>query len=190
MIRIASSIALGLLLGCNPEQSLHRADRDQTPDAANLTSQDRDFIEKAAQGNNAEVYGGMLAKGRTTTASVIAFGEMMVTDHSAANVRLIEIGRQLKIALPTSLGDHQAGYDRLVDNKHASFDAEFARVMVEDHQTAVRLYHSEIASGTDPRLREYAASMLPRIEAHLEQAKTLLPLEDDVTVDDRHVHDD
>ena len=167
-------LLLALFIGCNPDQSIHPASQnDKTPDATMLSAQDRRFIEKAAQGNNAEVAAGGLVDARSATPAVIAFGRMMVADHGAANARLAEVARRHAISLPSSLGDQQAGYDRLVDRKGEDFDREFARVMVEDHDMAVQLYQEELASGVDPLLREYAAAMLPRIEAHLAQAKTL-----------------
>jgi quinoprotein dehydrogenase-associated probable ABC transporter substrate-binding protein len=46
---------------------------------------------------------------------------------------------------------------------------------VEDHQVALRLYEAQATNGIDPQLRDYAASMLPRIESHLARAKTMLP---------------
>ena len=167
-------MVLTLTAACNPDQHVHSAAvNDETPDATTLSPQDRTFIEKAAQGNNAEVADGGLVNGRSTNASVIAFGRMMVADHGAANVHLAEIARKHRIALPTSLGDHQAGYDRLVDRKGVEFDEEFARVMTEDHNMARQLYQDELTSGTDPLLLQYATSMLAKIEAHLAEARTL-----------------
>ena len=175
IVRSAVLLMLVMFGGCSPDQYVHPAAvNDQTRDATALSAQDRSFIEKAAQGNNAEVANGGLADARSTNSSVIAFGRMMAADHGAANDRLAEIARLHMIALPSSLGDHQAGYDRLVDRKGSDFDSEFVRVMVEDHDMARQLYQQEIVSGVDPMLREYAASMLPKIEAHLAQARTII----------------
>lgn len=172
--RMALLMVLALIGACSADQDIHStAPNDDTADAAVLSPQDRAFIEKAAQGNNAEIADGGLVIGRSANGSVIAFGRMMVADHGAANARLAEIARKHEIALPTSPGDHQAGYDRLVDKKGVEFDEEFVRVMIEDHNTARQLYQDELASGADPMLLQYAASMLPKIEAHLAEAKAL-----------------
>lgn len=184
---VAILLMAAVTAACNPRQESHPLPRnDRTRDAAPLEPQDRDFLEKAAQGNQAEYAAGGLAAHRTRNASVIAYGRMMVAEHGNANVRLGLIARERRIAIPHSLGEQQQSYDRLVDLRDAAFDAEFARVMVEDHQVALRVYQAEVTGGSDPLLRNYAASMVPRIEAHLAQAKLLLPLEDAVTHDDRH----
>lgn len=139
-----------------------------------LTSQDRDFLERAVQGNNGEVAIGGLVHGRASRGDVVQFGEMMVADHRAANAQLGAIARRRKIALPTSLGEHQANYDRLIDRKGNPFDEEFARVMVADHQQAVLLNQGALASLADPLLRQYATAMLPKIQAHLAHAQSMV----------------
>jgi mxaJ protein len=172
-----SAMALILLLiamsACDVEQRTHAASQPSASASTSLNSQDREFLERAAQGNNAETAIGGLVEGRAARAEIAEFGRRMVADHGAANMKLAAIARALSIALPSSLGDHQAGFDRLASRKGDDFDDEFAEVMVGDHHDAVRLYRSEAEHGTNAVLREYAASILPRIEAHLEDAKAL-----------------
>jgi putative membrane protein len=104
---------------------------------------------------------------------VTQFGQMLVADHKAANAQLAAIAARKAIALPSSLGDHQAGFDELVDRKGEPFDKEFIRIMLADHQEAARLYRSAATNVVDPDLRAYAAATLPKIEAHLAHAQSL-----------------
>jgi putative membrane protein len=170
-------VALLFLLACSPnvEQQAHPAPPAEPAPSADLASQDRDFLERAAEGGNAEIAIGMLAlmDGYTQRAEVAAFGRLMAADHRAINQQLAAIATAKRISLPTSLGEHQQNFDRLVDLKRDEFDREFVRVMIEDHQEAVRLYREEAEGGVDPQLKAFAAATLPKIEAHLAHAEKL-----------------
>ena len=177
MTRSALAIILAAVLAfvaCKPLQEAHPQQTQDAPSAATLASQDRTFLERAAEGNNGEISIGALAEGRTMRREVLAYGVMMVNEHGAANAQLAAIARAKNITLPSSPGEHQKGFDQVVNLRGSEFDEKFLRVMIADHQQAKLLYSDEISSGVDPQLREYAASMLPKIEAHLAQAEALL----------------
>jgi putative membrane protein len=163
------------LAACSPEasQSIHPRPAAAPSASAALALQDRDFLERATKGGNAEVAAGALAESRAMRGEVKAFGRKMVAHHSAANERLAAFAAARRIALPDSLGEQQHGFDRLVGRRGDSFDREFARVMVEDHQTALELYRSAASGVSDPALRALAAATRPMIAAHLEEAEGL-----------------
>jgi putative membrane protein len=162
--------------GCSPDIAQHAhpkaADTAMTP-FATLSSQDRDFIEEAARGNLAEISIGALVDGRALRPEVAAFGHTMVSDHGAAGRQLAAIALDRHIALPTTLGEHQAGFDRVVDRRLDPFDREFMKVMLGEHQEAVELFRSEASSGKDPQLRAFAEAGLPMIESHTREAAML-----------------
>lgn len=165
--------ALVALAACSPntEQQAHPRFAETVKPAPVLAPQDRDFLERAAEGGNAEIAMGRLAQARGLRPDVREFGRMMVADHSALNARLAVIAAKHGISLPTSLGEHQAGYDRVVDLRRESFDQEYMQVMNEDHDSARELFRGEASGGFDPDLKAFAASALPTIEAHLTHAK-------------------
>jgi putative membrane protein len=78
-----------------------------------------------------------------------------------------------RIVLPTSLGEAQASFDRLVDLHRDRFDEDFMKVMVDDHHAALELFRSEASGGSDPALKAFAAGTVPTIAAHLEHAKAI-----------------
>lgn len=167
------SIAL-LLAACTPEADQHAHPRRVAASPVPvLEPKDRDFIERAAMGSNAEIEIGRLVEKRSARPEVIAYGRRMVADHTAINQRLAIIAARYHIALPTSLGEHQAGYDRCVDLRLDPFDQEFLQVMNEDHDMAFELFKGQAAAGVDPTLRAFAASTLPVIESHLAHAKAM-----------------
>jgi putative membrane protein len=171
------AIVLAFLLAAacsrDADQHVHPLSPDRDPQTATLESQDRDFIERAAEGGNAEVAIGGMVNGHGMRGEVVAFGNMMVADHTAANRKLAAIAAAKHIALPTGLGEHQASFDRISDRRLDPFDREFLRVMVDDHQDAAQLFQSEATGGADPDLKAFAAATLPTILAHLDRAKAL-----------------
>jgi len=167
------------IAACSPNISQREHPTPPPTDASradSLPSQDRDFLERASRGSNAEIAMGAITTTHAMRPQVIAFGQMMVRDHSAANAKLAAIAAAKKISLPTDLGENQAAYDRIVERKLDPFDREFARVMVEDHQQAAELFRSEATNGADADLKAFAAAMLPTIEAHLAAAQALYKL--------------
>ena len=170
----ALTLLVLLALACSPETAQHAHPRRSgaTP-APVLAPQDRDFLERATEGSNAEITTGSTATRQAWRAEVKAFGQRMVTDHSAMREQLKAIAKRYHIALPTSLGEHQASYDRIVDLRYDRFDHEYMQVMVEDHDMALELFRGEAAGGADPTLRAFAAAQVPVIEAHLAHAKAL-----------------
>jgi putative membrane protein len=168
--------AMIFLAACSPDVTQHahlRPREPLTPGAQPLASQDRDFIERAAQGGNAEIKIGGLAPERALRPEVIAYGRMMVDAHSSSNRELTAIADTKRIVLPSSLGDNQASFDRVADFKLDPFDREFVKVMVEDHQMAAQLFQNEANGGSDPALKSFAAATLPMILDHLAKAKAL-----------------
>jgi predicted outer membrane protein/cytochrome c2 len=141
--------------------------------SASLEPQDRDFLERASQGSTAEIAIGTLTANHALRPEVIAFGRMLIADHTAANTKLAAIAAAKHISLSTSLGDHQQSFDRLADEQLDPFDHAFATVMVDEHTQAVELFRGEATNGSDPALKAYAAATLPTLEAHLAQAKAL-----------------
>jgi putative membrane protein len=174
-MKTVALLAVLLVAACTPDAEQHAHPRRSSGNAPSpiLPSQDRDFLEHAAEGSNAEIAIGKLVRSRALRAEVKAYGERMVADHTAINARLAAIAAKHRIALPTSLGDHQASYDRVVDLRWDRFDEEFMQVMVEDHDMAAELFRSEASGGADPELKSFAAQTLPLIVAHLDHAKAL-----------------
>jgi len=176
MRALACALLVLAAMSCSPDQHAHPLPRSAAPKGPVLAGQDRDFLERAAEGNNAEIAIGRCARGRALRAEVARLGEMVATDHQAANARLAAIAARHRISLPTALGDQQAGFDRVVDRKGEPFDTEFVQVMIGDHQQAVRLYRAAATSAVDPDLRRYAAATLPTIERHLAESTALAPI--------------
>jgi putative membrane protein len=139
---------------------------DENPDAA--------FYKKAAEGGIAEVQMGKLAQDKSPTDSVKEFGAMMVTDHSAANDKLMAIAAKKDIKLPTSPSVGQmATKAKLEVLSGDTFDKSYIKGMVKDHQEDIKEFQTEAASGQDPDAKAYAAATLPTLKTHLKKIKAI-----------------
>ena len=89
---------------CSPKPRL----RDQPARLQRLRQKtrnpDQKFVEEAAHGGMAEVEAGKLAQKQASQASVKAFAEHMVTDHTRANDQLKQIAMTKGMTLPTETG--------------------------------------------------------------------------------------
>jgi putative membrane protein len=72
----------------------------QSSSSAALSSADREFIMKAADGGMAEVELGRLAVNKASNSDVKAFGQRMVDDHSKANDQLMQLAQTKGVTLP------------------------------------------------------------------------------------------
>ena len=138
-----------------------------------LSSSDKKFIEKAAQGGMAEVQLGKLASQKAESADVKQFGERMVKDHGAANDKLKQIASQKGVTPPSSMDSStQREYDKLSKLSGAQFDREYMSHMVSDHEKDIKEFKSEEKSAKDPELKSFTQNTLPTLEEHLKLAKS------------------
>jgi putative membrane protein len=147
---------------------------DKKAGAARLSTQDRNFVMKAAQGGLAEVETGKLASAQAGDASIKQFGEKMVQDHGKANDELTQIAKGKGIQPPSAPdASHQAVAKRLQGLKGAEFDRAYAAAMVKDHDETLKLFQAQAKSGQDAELKSFAEKTLPTLEEHARMAHEL-----------------
>ena len=139
-----------------------------------LSTSDAYFIDQAARSGLAEVQEGALAEQRAARADVRSFARSMVADHGKVNDALTALARQKQIAPPTTPNDaQQTMIGQLQGLTGATFDRQYLDQQVTMHQSAVSLFRTEAAQGTDPQVKAFAARMLPELEHHLDMAEQL-----------------
>lgn len=141
---------------------------------AKVLASDKQFMVKAAQGGMGEVALGQLAVSHGSGSDVKKFGERMVTDHTKANNRLIQVAAGKGVTLPKVPGpEEQATKARLSKLSGAAFDKAYVDDMVKDHEKDVADFQKEAASGKDPEVKMFAATTLPTLKMHLQMARSL-----------------
>ena len=137
-----------------------------------MSDQDREFVNKAATGNLAEIELGRVAAQRGARPSVRSFGERIVTDHGRSSTELASLARGKGIEVPTALEpSQQAVRDRLSALSGNDFDRAYMSEMVRDHTEDIALFERAAEISTDPDLKAWAAQSLPMLREHLALAR-------------------
>lgn len=143
--------------------------------ADKLNASDSMFLQKATQGNLAEITAGHIADSMAVRDSVKMFGAMMITDHSTAQLSLDSIGNKWSIALP-ALPDaaHVAMAAMLRTLSGEAFDSAYLGGQLVDHKAAEMLYQDEIQKGSNVQVLAYANRVLPVVQMHLMMVDSLV----------------
>jgi putative membrane protein len=160
---------------------------------------EQDFISTQLSDGTAEVELGRMASQRAVNPDVKRFAQMMVDDHTKAGAELKEIAGKYNVNITEENGDkHKDLMDRLSKLNGAQFDKQYMQAMVDNHEDAVDGLESRVNSTaslkdkiTDPSkadtqvtpeqtdnavaaaVNEWAATTLPTVRHHLDEAKTI-----------------
>jgi putative membrane protein len=147
----------------------------QTETNAKVSGQDKSFMKDAAEAGNAEVSGSQVALTQSSNADVKTFAQMMVDDHTKANVELKGLAGPKGVKLPdTPSLTKKTEIKMLSERKGSSFDQHYAdSIGVKAHQDTIKLFQKEVDKGTDPELKAWASKTLPTLQHHLEAAQAL-----------------
>jgi putative membrane protein len=141
---------------------------------AGLTQGDRDFINKAAQGNLMEVAAGKLAEQRALDPTVKQFGKQLVSDHGAANDTLKTLADSKQMNMPDTVSpEGHETLGKLEGLNGTEFDKAFSKMMVKDHTTDISEFEKEVKKAKDPDVKAYAEQTLPTLRHHLMLANRL-----------------
>jgi len=135
---------------------------------------DSSFVNEAAIGGMSEVELGRLASTKATNPEVKKFGQMMVTDHTAANNDLKALAAKKNWTLPTDVDSkHKSTMDDLKAKNGADFDKAYVQEMVDDHEEDVKAFEDKANNATDPDLKAFAQKTLPTLRKHLDAIKDI-----------------
>jgi putative membrane protein len=154
--------------------SAAQADDDKKSKGDGKTLTDSEFVDKASSSGTTEVVLGNIGLARSTHADVKKFSERLVKDHSKANMELLSIVSDLRIAIPEKpLPEHEKHIVHFRDEKGKDFDKEFMKHMVKSHEDGVKLFTRASKELKNDRLKAFAAKTLPTLKEHLEMAKKI-----------------
>lgn len=167
----ATSAAPASVAGTTPQGEPPKA----TP--ANTTAPDQgsiDFIQKAAMGDMFEVEASKIALAKSQSKDIKSFAQMMIDAHTATTEALKPIAAKLTINPPAQLdSDHQGKIDELNKADAKSFDKKYLDQQEAAHQAALDLMKGEADNGQDADLKAFAAATAPKVQEHLDHAKSL-----------------
>jgi putative membrane protein len=124
--------------------------------------------------NHMEIEMGKLAQDKGQSKDVKSFGKTLVTDHTAADKKVMALAKQEKIDLTTTMPPMKDDKMALLKTAvGAEFDKAFARAMVEDHTKDVNEAKAARDTTTDAKLKALLTSTIPVLEKHREMAQKL-----------------
>ena len=143
---------------------------------AELNSETRDYVQKAAMGDMLEVESSRLALNRSATPEIKKLAQDMVDAHTMTSdglkARLVRAG--LIVELPAMLDDeHKKKVDDLRAASARDFDAKYLELQKEGHDEALNIHRDYAMNGTVADLKAFAADTVPKIEMHLKMATDL-----------------
>lgn len=143
---------------------------------SSLSRQDKQFMIQAAQGGMAEVQLGQLAVQRASSDSVKQYAQRMVDEHTRVNDQLMQLAAQKGVNLPKDVNSQQKALrTRLGQLQGKSFDPAYMRQAgVTAHKQQAAIFQREINQGQDPDVKNFASSVLPAVNDHLQMANSMV----------------
>jgi putative membrane protein len=134
---------------------------------------DSAFIKEAIKGDNSEIMLGRVAQQHGASASMRAFGAMLVTDHTKGRDQATVVARGMGVAPPSGpMAEADVERAKLAVMSGPAFDREFAKYMVNDHQHDIADFETEAAHGHG-EAAILARKTLPVLRKHLAAAERL-----------------
>ena len=133
----------------------------------------RHFLIMASIGNLQEVNAGKQAAQKAVRPDVKSFGQMMITDHSRAEQKLMQLAKSQNIQMPAAATDTPPPDLNLAKAKGDDFDRMYIHNMVSGHRSTVKMFQDYSISGKNPDVKAFAKQMLPTLKEHLTAVKAL-----------------
>jgi putative membrane protein len=138
-----------------------------------------DPVIQAIEMSNAEIALARIASGKAQNAKVRAFADMLIKDHTATLAKLRSVEGVTTTDAKLNVR-HQATADRLSKIYGTEFDREYMRVVVSNHQEAVKFFEqqSKVDSAAPApgkvSLARVSQELTSTVREHLEEAQNLL----------------
>jgi putative membrane protein len=147
-------------------------DNEDTNSIVNAT--DSAFVIQAGMSNTAEISVAQLTPTRSIDSSIMTFAQQMINDHTAAQTSLKNVAGKYYLTVPDSVeAAHALLKAQLELMSGRAFDSMYIHQQVTDHQAAIQLYQTEVNSGNNLDLRNFADTTLPKLQMHLNMADSI-----------------
>ncbi|TWI49233.1 putative membrane protein [Pseudomonas duriflava] len=131
------------------------------------------FVDDATAKGIAEIETAKLALEKSQAQDIKKFAQMMIDDHTKMNDQLRQLAQQKKLEVADNAQLMDMAKKLILQVRDESFDPAYANNQVMAHEQTIEIYRNEANNGQDQELKALAKESLPKLEAHLQQAKAL-----------------
>jgi putative membrane protein len=136
---------------------------------------DSKFMMTAATAGMNEITLSNQALTKSTNEEVKQFAQTMIDEHTKVGDELKSLATTKNVTLPMEAdAKHQAALTKMSSMTGSSFDMEYVKMMVKDHEKAVELFQKQSTKGKDEEAKAFAAKTLPALQGHLDSARALM----------------
>ena len=192
--RLAGALAMGvfgILAACSPKKDQTTDTLATTPPATATTPTpatgdvaggwtDANVVDALTAANQGEVDYSQIGVDKATNPSVKQFAQLMVKDHGAMLDAIKNLTGKLNItpAANDKVSDLQKESQKDIADLNGKtvgkdFDHEFMEEQVDMHQEALDLLNDLDSRTTNADLKAAIAEAKPKVQAHLDQAKSV-----------------
>lgn len=130
------------------------------------------FLKNAAEMCHAETVLGQLAAERATNKRVKQFGEQVSEAHKRISQEVQLLASRHDVKLPSEISDeHKQKTKELSSLSGHAFDREYLHYILRDQQNEVNEFEEAMQTLEDPDVLHWTHMTLPRLRAHVEEAR-------------------
>ena len=189
--RLAGALAMGvfgILAACSPKKDNTTDTLATTPPATATTPAtgdvaggwtDANVVDALTAANQGEVDYSKIAADKATNPSVKQFAQLMVKDHTAMLDAVKNLTSKLAVTPAPNdkvndlIKENQKDINDLNGKTGKDFDHEFMEEQVDMHQETLDLLNDLDSKTTNADLKAAIAEAKPKVQAHLDQAKSI-----------------
>jgi putative membrane protein len=170
--RLATTLALMGLFALGPAQAQRQAGQDSGGDSPG--GKDQQFLNYAAEDNQAEIQVCLLAEKRAVNPALKAFARLMVNDHVQIESRLAALGNELHASLSDGIGkEGQETRSKMAQLTGDAFESAFMQTQIKDHSEDIEKFSNEMHSSENTRIKQFATETVPILQQHLALARAV-----------------
>jgi len=136
-------------------------------------TQDLNFALEESYANRLEVATGRVATVRGNNAGVRSFGQMLITEHSAAQAHLQTAASSSRLAISYDSTGFMAITALMGALQGRAFDSTFLTLQILAHQQTLTRLQNQVTAGQSRSLKSYATMQIPVVQRHLQLADSL-----------------
>jgi len=153
--------------GAQPMQPSSMRDSLGAPGLTGQEMMDRQFMQKAAEGNIADIRMGTMAEEKGG-AAVKELAQKLVDDHTTMEKDLAAEADSMGVMLPKKMSkDAEKEYDKLKGLSGKDFDTEYVTYEARVHFGDLHVYHMEASVAADPGLTSVVVKEMGMMHQHL-----------------------